>query len=146
MSDYPWTAHPTLVNQRIIEELAKRGWGDPKLYLSIPINWIDEFDVFDNFRFQDPYGLSSTGEGEQGRYYYIESITYDFFGQKMDIVAIDLQFLLMQYFIKGDENLLASNWSAAGEADRMFAYKCDETTGKFADGESGKILVDENSI
>lgn len=144
MSDYPWTDSQTLIDQRVLEELQKRGWGDPKLHFSIPINWIDEFDVFDNLRFQDPFGLSATGAGEQGRYYYIESITYDFFGQKLDIVAVDLQFLLSQYCIKGSESVLASNWNVAGEADRMFLYGCDEATGKFADGELGKVLVSEN--
>lgn len=146
MSDYPWTDSKPLIDQRLQEELQQRGWGDLKLHLSVPINWIDDFDVFDNFRFQDPFGLSSTGAGEQGRYYYIESITYDFIGQKLDIVGIDLQFLLMAYCIKGDENVLAANWNVAGEADRMFLYLCDETTGKFDDGELGKILVDENIL
>ena len=146
MSDFPWTDSATLVEWLVQEALLKRGWGDPKLHLPLPINWIDEFDVFSNFRFQDPFGLSLTGAGEQGRYYYIESITVDFMGQKLDIVAVDLQFLLSQYFVKGDETLLAANWNIAGPADRMFAYKCDETTGKFADGEPGKILVDENIL
>ncbi len=146
MSDYPWTDSTVLVQQRTLEELQKKGWGEPKLEFSIPINWIDEFDVFDNFRFQDPYGLSSTGAGEQGRYYYIESITVDLMGQKLDIVAVDLQFLLSQYCIKGDENVLAANWNVAGEADRMFLYACDEATEKFADGESGKVKVDENIL
>ena len=146
MSDYPWTDSQTLVNELALEAVTKRGWGDPKLEVSIPIAWIDEFDILTNFRYQNPFGLSLTGAGEQARYYYIESITYDFMGQKLDIVAVDLQFLLSQYFIKGDEALLALNWNVAGSVDRMFAYKCDETTGKFDDGEPGKILVDETIL
>lgn len=146
MSDYPWTDSTTLIDQLALEALMKRGWGDPKLEFSIPISWIDDFDILSNFRYQNPFGLSLTGAGEQARYYYIESITYDFIGQKMDIVAVDLQFLLTAYFILGDENLLAANWATAGEPDRMFGYLCDEATGEFADGELGKILVDENIL
>jgi hypothetical protein len=146
MSDYPWTDSQALVDQLALEMLAKRGWGDPVLLISLPISWIDEFDILSNFRFQNPFGLSTTGGGEQARYYYIISEAYDFLGEKIDIIAVDLQFLLTAYFVKGDENLLASNWATAGQADRMFAYKCDETTGKFDDGELGKILVDENLL
>ena len=143
MSDYPWTNSKILVDELALEVLTKRGWGDPKLEFSIPINWIDDFDVLTNFRFQNPFGLSLTGSGEQGRYYYIESITYDFMGQKLDIVAVDLQFLLTAYTIKGSESVLAANWGVAGPTDRMFLYGCDEATGQFADGEPGKILVSE---
>lgn len=146
MSDRPWTDSQTLVDWIVAEELLKRGWGDPKIEFSIPISWIDEFDIFSNLRFQDPFGLSLTGAGEQARYYYIESITADFMGQKLDIVAVDLQFLLMQYIIKGDELLQAVNWAIAGPGDRMFAYCCDEATGKFADGELGKEFVDETIL
>lgn len=146
MSDYPWTDSQALVDQLVLEALIKRGWGDPTLEVSIPISWIDEFDLLSNLRFQNPFGLNPTGEGEQARYYYIVSINYDFFGEKMDIVAVDLQFLLSAYFLKGDEALLDPNWATADEADRMFAYKCDEVTGKFADGELGKILADEDIL
>jgi len=146
MSDFPWTDSATLVEWLVQEALLKRGWGDPKLHLPLPINWIDEFDVFSNFRFQDPFGLSLTGAGEQGRYYYIESITVDFMGQKLDIVAVDLQFLLSQYVVKGDENTAAATWPTAGPTDRMYAYGCDEATGKFTDGELGKVFVDENIL
>lgn len=146
MSDYPWTDSQDFVDWLAREALMKRGWGDPKITIPIPISWIDEFDIFSNLRFQDPFGLSLTGVGEQGRYYYIESITADFMGQKLDIIAVDLQFLLSQYIIKGDETLLAANWAAAGPADRMYAYCCDETTGLFADGELGKVFVDENIL
>lgn len=146
MSDYPHTTSQTLVDQLALEMLIKRGWGDPTLEFSVPISWIDELDILSSFRFQNPFGLSLTGAGEQARYYYIISLSYDFLGEKIDIIAIDLQFLLTAYFVKGDEDVLASNWSSAGQADRMFAYKCDEATGKFDDGELGKILVDENIL
>lgn len=146
MSDYPHTTSQILVDQLALEMLAKRGWGDPVIEIPLPITWIDVFDILSSFRYQNPFGLSVTGGGEQARYYYVISMAYDFLGEKIDVIAVDLQFLLSAYFIKGDENLLAVNWNVAGAADRMFAYKCDETTGKFADGELGKILVDENIL
>ena len=146
MSDYPHTTSQALVDQLALEALIKRGWGDPIIEFSVPISWIDEFDILSSFRFQNPFGLSVTGGGEQARYYYIISMAYDFLGEKIDIIAVDLQFLLMAYFVKGDETLIATNWNVAGPADRMFAYKCDEATGKFDDGELGKILVDENIL
>lgn len=146
MSDYPWTDSQVLVDWIAKEALLKRGWGYPKLEFSIPINWIDEFDIFSNFRFQDPFGLSLTGTGERARHYYIESITADFMGQKLDIVAVDFTFLLSQYSVKGDETVLAANWATAPPADRMYLYACDETTGLFADGELGKVKIDENIL
>lgn len=143
---FPWTDSATLVDQRILEELLKRGYGDQKISFPVPIYFIDELDVFTNFRFQDPFGLSSTGAGEVGRYYYVESLSYDFQNNKIDVVAIDLQWLLRQYCIAGDETVLASNWATAGEADRMYCYAGDEVTGKFPDGEMAKELADETAL
>lgn len=144
MSDYPHTTSQTLVDQLALETLIKRGWGDPVLEFPVPISWIDELDILSSFRFQNPFGLSLTGAGEQARYYYVISMAYDFLGEKIDIIAVDLQFLLTQYCIKGSESVLAANWNIAGQADRMFLYGCNEATGKFDDGEPGKILVSEN--
>lgn len=144
--EFPWTDSQSMVQQRLLDELFKFGYGDQKLEFEIPLSWINDIDIFTNFRFQDPYGLSRTGAGETGRYYYVESIDYDFQAQKMKITAIDLQWLLRQYFILGDEDDLAVNWSTANESERMFGYLCDEYEDKFADGEPGKKLVDENIL
>lgn len=144
--EFPWTDSQEMVQQRLLDELFKFGYGDQKLSIPIPIDWINDIDIFTNFRLQDPWGLSRTGTGESGRYYYVEAIDYDFQGQKMNITAIDLQWLLRQYFILGDEDELASNWSSANESERMFGYLCDEYEDKFADGEPGKKLVDENIL
>jgi hypothetical protein len=146
MSDYPHTTSQVLVDQLALEMLIKRGWGDPAIEFPVPISWIDELDILTSFRFQNPFGLSVTGGGEQARYYYVISLSVDWLGEKIDLIAVDLQFLLTAYFVKGDETLIATNWNVAGQADRMFAYKCDEATGKFDDGELGKILVDENIL
>lgn len=144
--EFPWTDSEDMVKQRLLDELFKFGYGDQKLEIEIPLAWINEIDIFTNFRLQDPFGLSRTGEGESGRYYYVEAINYDFQGQTMTLTSIDLQWLLRQYFILGDEDELAANWADANESERMYGYLCDEFEDKFADGEPGKKLVDENIL
>ena len=145
-ADYKWTADAALAAARLSEELYRYGYGNYKLSISLSLDYFNALEVFTNFRYQDPWGLSLTGAGEAGRYYYVESIEYNFLENRMDIEAIDLQWLLRQYLILGDEDELAAAWADAGESDRMFAYLCSETTGKFSDGEDGKILVDENIL
>lgn len=146
MWHFPFITSSTLVDLLVAEGLQQYSYGDPKLEFSVPLHFFDELDTFYNFRWQDLLGMSTTGAGESGRYYYIESLTYDFMGDKINVVAIDLQYILRRYFVLGDETTLASNWSAAGEDDRMFGYLCDETANLFADGEPGKALVDEGFL
>lgn len=150
MWELPFIISSTLVDQLIAEGLVQYSLGSPKLKFSVPLHFFDEIDIYYNMRWQDLMGLSSTGAGEQGRYYYIESLDYDFMGDQINVVAIDMQYILRRYFILGDEAALASNWSSAGEADRMFGYLCDETANPiawhFADGSPGKALVDENIL
>lgn len=146
MEEFPWTDSKALVDQRILEELLKLRFGDANVTFSLPIQFIDELDVFTVFRLQDPWGLGTAGAGEVGRYYYIKKVTYDFMNSKIDVSAVDLQFLLRQYFILGDETAQVLNWNLAGEDDRMFGYLCDETDDEFADGEPGKALVDESIL
>jgi len=146
MRQYPFIISATLVQELVTEGLIQYGRGDPKVRFPVPLHFFDELDIFYNFRLQDLMGLSSSGAGEQGRYYYIESLDYDFMGDKINVVGIDLQYILRRYFILGDETVLASNWSSAGEPDRMFGYLCDEDILRFADGEPGKALVNEGLL
>lgn len=140
---FPWTTSEAVVTQRTTEELLKRGFGDPKVEFSVKLKeFIDNLDIFSNFRLQDPWGPSSTGTGQVGHYYYVESLTYDPQNEKIDVVGIDMQWLLRQYFIFGDRGSLASLWPNAEEADRMFGYFCNRETGLFADNEPGKIWKD----
>ena len=143
---FPNIISETLIERLVAEGLLKYSLGDPKIEFSVPIHWFDELEIFHNIRIQDPFGMSTTGAGEQGRYYYIETLDYDFMNDKINVIAVDLQFILRRYFVLGDEGSLASNWSSAGESDRMFGYLCDEDTDIFADGEPGKILVDESIL
>lgn len=93
MWDLPWTDSDTLAISRLDEELDKRYLGDRTVSFSVPINWIDELDIFDNFRLQDPFAPDALGIGDYGRYYYVESITYDFMQSRIVINGIDLDFL-----------------------------------------------------
>jgi hypothetical protein len=143
--DFPWTDSETLADFRAEEELLKLGFGDQRLQLKISTEHIDELDILSTFRFQDPWGISLTGGGDVGRYFYVEKITYNLMDNTMEIEAIDLEWLLREYMILGDEDEIADNWSSASEADRMWAYLCDELTWEFADAEPGKIMMDENA-
>ena len=141
MYDLPWTLSSTLVDKRMFDELLKYGQGDWKAHFSIPIKWIDEFDLFSNLRLQDPFGLG--GVGEYGRYYYIESITYDFMNDKMDIVAIDMYYILRQCFILGNCDDIPLTWEETTYEQKMFGYLCDcdaGDDGQFSDGEICKVL------
>jgi hypothetical protein len=123
----PWTDSAKLIAERITEELLKRGKGDFKVDFSLPMNWITAFDILTNLRLQEPFGLDGRTvppevRGEVGRYYYIESLTYDFMNQKLLVVAIDLQFLLRQIMIVAHCGDVAEQWEDASETDRMYAY------------------------
>lgn len=146
MRQYPFIISSTLIDQLIAEGLVQYSHGDQKLKFSVPIHFFDELDIFYNMRWQDLMGLSATGDGEAGRYYYIESMDYDFMGDQINVVAIDMQYILRRYFILGDEGVRASNWSSASYDDRVFGYLCDETLWQFADGEPGKALVNEGLL
>ena len=144
--EFPWTDDDDLASDRVTELLIRFGYGDFKISFTLPLSFMDDLDLLTNFRFQDPYGLSLDGSGESGRYYYVESIGYNLLEGTMDVTALDLTWLLMQYFILGDENAIPAAWLDATEPSRMYGYLCDEITGLFSDGEPGKILIDENYV
>ena len=143
---YPFITSEDYCEQRVLEDLLKFAYGDKYVKFNLPLEMIGDIDIFDNFQLQDPYGLSATGDGEIGRYYYITSLTYDYQNSTIGVVAIDLQWLLQQYFIFGDENAMPDLWEDASEYFRYYGYLCDETTGEFSDGFRGKILIDENLL
>lgn len=139
MWEFPWTDSENLIASRITEELLKYTYGELKISFSIPINWIDVFDIFSNFRLQEPFGLDAgTGDpaasGEYGRYYYIESMTYDFINQKINITAVDMQYLLKQCMIMAHCGDVPENYDNASEADKMFAYIGDCDSDAMPDG------------
>jgi len=144
--EFPWTDDTDLVDDRITELLLRFGYGDYKISFDLPLRFMDDLNVLTNFRFQDPYGLSLTGAGESGRYYYVESLGYNFLEGTLNVIGLDLTWLLRQYFILGDENSLPAAWLDATESSRIYGYLCDEMDGLFSDGEPGKILIDENYL
>ncbi len=146
MWDMPWTDSEVLIRERVLEEMLKRGKGEYKVSFSMPINWITAFDILSNFRLQEPFGIDGSNNppverGEQGHYYYIESITYDFMRQKMNIVAVDLQFILRQIMIVAHCGDVAETWADAGDSDRMFAYVGSCEADSFADGSPLKKMA-----
>ncbi|MCK4792804.1 MAG: hypothetical protein KAV87_54245 [Desulfobacteraceae bacterium] len=147
MWDMPWTDSATLIAERITEELLKRGHGDFKVAFTLPMNWITAFDILTNFRLQEPFGvdgrdISPEFRGEAGRYYYTESLTYNFMNQKMSIVAVDLQFILRSIMIVAHCGDVAETWATASETDKMYAYvgNCDADSFE-SDGSPLKIVA-----
>jgi len=143
MWEFPHITSSTLANQRAQEELMKRGKGDRSITFKLPLHWFEDFDVFTDFLLHDPYAIEETGTGEALHYYFVESITYDFMKEMIIITAIDLQWIISQFFIAGDENVIALNWTDATVLDKIYGYACDEITGQFANGEEGKMVMSE---
>jgi hypothetical protein len=142
--DYYWTDDAGLAAARAEEDLLKLAFGDQRIIVPLSIEHSRSLDILDTFRFQDPYGISLDGSGDYGRYWYVESLDFDVLAGRMTVNGVDLQWLLRQYCVLGDEDARADNWSTATEADRMYCYLCSEATGLFADGEPGKKLSSEN--
>lgn len=137
---FPWTNSLSLVRDRITSMLLKRGYGDNRISFSLSLKWFKQLDLLDNFQYQDPFGLSSTGAGEVGRYYYIISLNYNWMAATIDVEAVDLQWLLRQYFILGDYAVLAATWDLETEANKIYGFLCNYDTKEFSDGEPGKII------
>jgi hypothetical protein len=138
--DFPWTDAEDLILSRVSEELLKRAYGDKRINFSLPIRFIEELDLHSNITFQDLI------RNESGRYFYIESIDYNFATQAMKMIAIDLQYLIETYFILGDEDVLPSDWINTLPDQRIYGYMCDEITGLLPDGTPGKAMIDENLV
>jgi hypothetical protein len=144
--DFRWTTSSAWAAMRAEEELQKWGYGQPEINFEVASPWIEELDVLTNFRLQDPFGASKTGAGEVGRYCYVAGMNADLLAGRIGIRAVDLNWLIRQYLILGDELSLPDAWINTTEEQRIYAYLCDEVTGRFSDGENGKKLVDENLI
>jgi len=144
--DLYWNSDEDFVDQRIQEELIKLAYGYKKAEVTVPIDYIDELDIFDNVKIQDPFAPSADGSGDAGRYYYITGIDYEWGSQSMRLELIDLHWLLQQYFIFGDEVAMPDLWTNAGDFYRYYGYLCDENTFEFSDGFPGKILIDEDLL
>jgi hypothetical protein len=75
------------------------------------------------------------------------SLTYNWQEKTIDVEGADLQWLLQQYFIFGDEDAMPELWTDARPTSYViYGYLCDEDTFQFSDGTAGKILIDENLV
>jgi len=145
MWEFPHITSETLANQRMTEELRKRGAGERRVKFPISLSWVNVLDVFTNFKLQDLFAIDASGSGDAGAYYFIENIGYDFIRERLMITAIDMRWLLTQFCILGDEDAgklpIVKTWIGAGMEDRMYCYVADEITEEFADNEPGKLLI-----
>jgi hypothetical protein len=142
--NFPWTLDSGLVDLRVTENLLRLGFGDMTISFPVSIEHLSTLDIFENFKFQDPYGIDRLGIGDVGRLFYIEKLTPDPLRGRVTIDGADLQWLLRQYGVMGDEADQPPAWASATEEDRLYLYLCDEGTGLLPDGEPGKTLIDEN--
>jgi len=142
--EFKWTNSESLVDKRTTEELLRRGYGSADITFSLPSEFGGTVDLLDIFRLQNPFGVNASGSGDVGRYCLITEIGTDPGTGRLDIKAIDLGWLLRQYFIFGSEAELAATWAAASDEARIYGYLCSEASGYFSDGEPGKILISEN--
>jgi len=138
--EFKWTNSESLVFLRLSEILRQRAYGYKTIDITIEFDWIDRLDITNNFKYQNPFGLDAAGDGEKGRYYYADQITYNWHEKTMTIHAIDLQWLVAQYFILGNRSALADLWSSASEEMRIYGYLCDRASGAFSTGDPGKRL------
>lgn len=143
---YPCTDSDTLAQQRIVEDITRLAYGKNEAKITVPLEYINQIDIFDTFAIQDPFGLSWTKQGEVGRLYYVKSLTYNWESRTIDIIGVDLQYLLQRYFIFGDEDEMPEFWADSGFYYRLYGYMCDEETDAFGDEYPGKELIDENLI
>lgn len=143
--EFPWTDSGSLAQIRLDEEISKFQYGIKRVNFSVTIGFIDQFDIFLNFRYQDLFGISADGSGEQGRLYYVEFLEVDYSTKTIRIQAIDMGWLLSQCFILGDRDALL-NWESATQEMRFFGYLGDRTTGQFSDGAPNKKLCDRDAI
>jgi len=145
-SAFKWITDKTFVEARVTDELYRKGYGDQKIKFSLPAIWIGDLELMDDLQLQDEFGISATGKGESGKYIYIESMEYDFQDNKMTVSCDDLSYLLRQYFILGDREELADNWSTASDENKTFGYLAARINDKFANGEPGKILIGRDEM
>lgn len=140
--EFPFATATAIANWRADYELKKRAYGDKGIHIRIPIQKIEDLDIFDNFRFQSLYAPSFTKSGQAGWYYYIVDMEYDWSGNAIRITAVDLGWLIGKCMVIGKYSELARDWMDANAYQRIFAYIGDCGTGKFEDGVSNKKICD----
>ena len=138
--EFKWTDNEDIVAERIQELLMQRAYGYPRIYFSLTMEWFRNLYKFDNFWYQSHFGPSTTGAGEKQHLYYVESIGYDYDGNKMDIVGVDLSHLMAQCMIIGRCSEINADYTLAAPWMRAFGYIGDCTSGTFPNGDPNKML------
>ncbi|MHA1613321.1 MAG: hypothetical protein ACTSYJ_00580 [Candidatus Thorarchaeota archaeon] len=126
--EYPCVSCEDFAVLRAGEDLQRLSYGNRVVSFTLPIDFIDELEIFDTFILQDTFGLSPTGQGEEQHYYYVTSLTYDFQNMTIGVKASDLQWLAGQCFIIGRCSELEHNYADASQWMKVFGYigSCDD--------------------
>jgi len=126
--EYPCVSCEDFAVLRAGEDLQRLAYGNRVVSFTLPIDFIDELEIFDTFILQDTFGLSPSGEGEEQHYYYVISLTYDFQNMTIGVKASDLQWLAGQCFIIGRCSELEHNYENASQWMKVFGYigSCDD--------------------
>lgn len=137
---FPWTTSKSMAQRRLRDELLRISYGDKKISFPIAVQWIDQIQVFDNFRYQDEFGINITGEGRVGQYFYCEEKTLNFGNRQIDIIGADLEWLIRQCFILGERHAPRLLFPAASVTQRLYGFLCNRLTKRFSNGWPGKKL------
>jgi len=126
--EYPCVSCEDFAVLRAGEDLQRLSYGNRIVSFTLPIDFINELEIFDTFILQDTFGLSPSGEGEEQHYYYVTSLTYDFQNMTIGVKASDLQWLAGQCFIIGRCSELEHNYENASQWMKVFGYigSCDD--------------------
>lgn len=138
--DYPWISSAAYAAARMGEDMRRLAYGHRTVSFDLPLEFIERLDIFDNFRLQDPFDIHPTGAGNEGHYYYVTSLNYDFQNQKLGVVAEDLQWLMARCSIIGKCAELNGNYNTASEWQRTFSYIGRCAQGTFANGDPNKKI------
>jgi len=120
--EYPCVSCEDFAVLRAGEDLQRLAYGNRVVSFTLPIDFIDELEIFDTFILQDTFGLSPSGEGEEQHYYYVTSLTYDFQNMTIGVKASDLQWLAGQCFIIGRCSEVVHNYADASQWMKVFGY------------------------
>jgi len=138
--EYPYVSCEDFAVLRAGEDLQRLAYGNRVVSFTLPIDFIDELEIFDTFILQDTFGLSPSGEGEEQHYYYVISLTYDFQNMTIGVKASDLQWLVGQCFIIGRCEDLEHNYEDASQWMRVFGYVGSCATGTLPGGDPLKKI------
>ena len=132
--DYPWINSEDFLVERLAEDLGRMAYGHRTVSFEVSLDMVDDLEIFDNFQLQDPYGISASGVGDIGRYYYITGLNYDWVKHSIAVEAEDLQWLVGQCFLIGHCDDIPELEADASDWQQMFGYIGSCTTDAMPSG------------